>query len=1192
MLAVGLIFVTARNAGAAKPSDYGLTEGNTISAAGSSDPDVYIVNDLGFKRLFLNPAIFGMYAHLGGFANVKNVTPTVRDAFPTSGLYRNCETNAQQVWAVEVTGEDTGVFHPVQMTGGDAVAQDPDFFKKVFCINTREESWYPKSSTPYTSLSQIPVYTRTPGSTIPPVAGNVNVALSPDTPAGQTVTKNAQGIAFTKIRLTGTGTVSSITITRNGAGSVDDIDNVYIYDGSNRLTSGKSLSSSTGKVTFVSLGISVNGTKDLTVKADLSATGGNVNHFDIVSSGDVILSSGTLGGYFPIVGANFTMSGSDGGTLTVAKSGSLSNPNVGAQHVKLSEFKITTATEAGWVRGLRLINNGTVKDADITGLALETGGSKVADGYMSNGYVVFDLGSGVKIEKGNNKIFQVYGNLGGKKAETVELYFELNSDVYVVGDQYGFGMALSSANNGLETASDADAITLQGGVITLSFSGPSASNIADNSQDNVLLEYTINAAKAIELKKHRIVICTDINGDGTYDDYSAAQNVTDLEDIKVKDKSTGTVFVGPSDGSAFIAITAACPGSKNGLYKDFTDTMEMLTGETKTLQVTADLKTSNSGTLAIANNSIIKAILYGYGTLATSSGDLTVAKYSGTNTAVVLADFSPSGDISGNAMTVSTSSLTLGLAGDPKSSTYVKGTANVDLLGLTFKAALGSSLKVTDITLTGYVSDDNSTFAKSLGLSDADATMSVGNLVSGVKLYDGDAGTALSCVMVANNLSSSTSTIQFNNCNWSIPAGATKKLLVKGDLSTNTPSSTYDGIAFNVAATTDITALDDSSQTVNADATLPNGAAASPTVKIRVNNTGSMTISLSPSTPSQEAKYWGQTGTEFSRFRLTSTNEAFYIERFTLIASASGESTNEVNNVNNISVTYTDALGNLLTQSASPNSAGSVSFAFAGTSRPYIPKDSSADLIVKADLKTKSSGATNNVAFSIDFSKTYNGSTANGFRAIGAGSSQVIDGASTGIIDAAAAAKQGNNMYVYRVFPKLDQVAISAGEPLGTKDVLKFTITAMGLSDSKLYFDNLATGSGSIKFEAVASGDTTTTNLTATTYDMADGSVISSDTISAVGDSPSYYASLTLDFGSPGKDVEISGGTSKTFRIEVGFSGFNDKSDYFQLILRDDVNGLINWVADSAGSLADADTASTTSTLRLLPMNGPTLSKL
>ena len=69
---------------AVAPADYGLKEGDVVSAAGSDDPDVYIVNEMGYKRLFLNPAIFGFYGHLGGFAAVKNVSPATRDAFGTS----------------------------------------------------------------------------------------------------------------------------------------------------------------------------------------------------------------------------------------------------------------------------------------------------------------------------------------------------------------------------------------------------------------------------------------------------------------------------------------------------------------------------------------------------------------------------------------------------------------------------------------------------------------------------------------------------------------------------------------------------------------------------------------------------------------------------------------------------------------------------------------------------------------------------------------------------------------------------------------------------------------------------------------------------------------------------------------------------------------------------------------------------
>lgn len=146
-----------------------LKDGDVISAAGSSDPDVYIVNPYGYKRLFLNPAIFGFYGHLGGFAKVKGTTSVTRDIFVTSGLFRNCETNDKKVYGVETTGEDTGILHWVNTTGEQAVADDPDFFKKVFCINTKEFSWY-SQGTAYTSVNQIPDYTRKNVSSSTPVS--------------------------------------------------------------------------------------------------------------------------------------------------------------------------------------------------------------------------------------------------------------------------------------------------------------------------------------------------------------------------------------------------------------------------------------------------------------------------------------------------------------------------------------------------------------------------------------------------------------------------------------------------------------------------------------------------------------------------------------------------------------------------------------------------------------------------------------------------------------------------------------------------------------------------------------------------------------------------------------------------------------------------------------------------------------
>lgn len=127
--------------GMATPEDYGLKEGDLIRAQG--DFDIFIINQYGYKRLFLNPAIFEMYGHLGSWNDVITVSPETRDAFVTSSHYRY--VNEDKVYHLEATGEDTGILHWVNMTGEDFLAQGgtPN---AIFTINKSELDWYPKGA--------------------------------------------------------------------------------------------------------------------------------------------------------------------------------------------------------------------------------------------------------------------------------------------------------------------------------------------------------------------------------------------------------------------------------------------------------------------------------------------------------------------------------------------------------------------------------------------------------------------------------------------------------------------------------------------------------------------------------------------------------------------------------------------------------------------------------------------------------------------------------------------------------------------------------------------------------------------------------------------------------------------------------------------------------------------------------------
>jgi len=128
-------------AGMAKPEDYGLKEGDLIRAEG--DFDIFIISQYGYKRLFLNPVIFNMYGHLGGWSSVKTVRPQVRDAFITSNYYRYIDS--PKVYQLEITGGDTGKLHWLNMSGENFLSQGgkPE---SVFIINKSELNWYPKAA--------------------------------------------------------------------------------------------------------------------------------------------------------------------------------------------------------------------------------------------------------------------------------------------------------------------------------------------------------------------------------------------------------------------------------------------------------------------------------------------------------------------------------------------------------------------------------------------------------------------------------------------------------------------------------------------------------------------------------------------------------------------------------------------------------------------------------------------------------------------------------------------------------------------------------------------------------------------------------------------------------------------------------------------------------------------------------------
>ena len=107
----------------------------------------------------------------------------------------------------------------------------------------------------------------------PPVttSGPLTVSLASDNPAGGTIVAGQATADLAHFNFSGTGTISALTLKRGGVSDQDTLSNVYLYDGVTRLTDAYSFNNA-GDLTFSGLSIAVAGSKNISVRADVSSS--------------------------------------------------------------------------------------------------------------------------------------------------------------------------------------------------------------------------------------------------------------------------------------------------------------------------------------------------------------------------------------------------------------------------------------------------------------------------------------------------------------------------------------------------------------------------------------------------------------------------------------------------------------------------------------------------------------------------------------------------------------------------------------------------------------------------------------------------------------------------------------------------------------------------------------------------------
>jgi len=1040
--------------------------------------------------------------------------------------------------------------------------------------------------------------------------GGLSISLASDTPASTTIPSSADSVEVATYKMTATDgavTIDQLVLRLGGVGATTNIANTYLYEGNVRLTNARSINSTTREVTFSSLDLSFTDgeTKYVSVRIDVAAAAtvaaGDTVYFSLVDA-DAVTTDSDVSGNFPVSGNTMTFSDTVAGTLTVIDNGSITNPTLGQEGATIAKVKFSAATEGASIEQVMFdIDNAS----EHSNFELYDGSDLLATGTVDGKKVTFVLSPAYEIAKGDDQTLTVKADIGGEANDVISVAIEESADVMAVGSIYGFNMGVDvtgfdqTGNSNCTT--ECSESTVQGGDLTFAFNGPSSTTIAVDSSDVSFLNFTLTAGNWVQVK--RIDVLVDGTDDGGTDDgliqTDSDLNLTDIS-IRLED---GTVWMGPEELSA--------SGSDNQQTLTFDDYQDLQAGDSLDLMITADVD-------AGAPNADVFYMMIDMS--ATSAEDVN-----GDNLSVTT-DIVPTADITGYNMTLSTSSMTVQESSTPTAGTYVKGTDGVQFVGYAFTAGTSSDITVTDATFT-IAGDNDGTYTD--GVEDVVVT----DHVTSCSIYDGVTGSLIDGP-VGVQAASLVYTVDFENFSWTVMSGEVEKMTMKCDLA-NVAVMSDNGDAYKAAliATTGVatvTAEDEEGDSVSVYYDVNDDGTATDTIthatigttdapEIDVSSSGTLTITAASDMPTSTIVLGSSTGVSVAKYKLTSANEAFVVNKMTFANcydtngadfNGDGDCTDGTetlgadNAANVLTASYTNSEG--VTETVNGYfTSGEVTFSGMDL---YVGADASVYVTILADTSAVSStGATSGTLIAASLNDV-----AADLEAVGQGSGTTLTGATV-----TYSADDSNQMTLYKTKPTISS---SSGTPsgalyTGSNDVFHFTIAADSrgyVTLNEIAFAISSTDVGATNWNVCdTTGGSTgidepdlslydVSDLSTaldddgdwTLYDSSDGSVCTEDT-----DDVDYILFDATGSATTGSDV-ISAGSSVTYALYVtvnstGANAAND--DTLRVSLETNTNsasgtsahagtdGTINWEDDSATTDLYA------SLLKTLPINGNAL---
>lgn len=855
-----------------------------------------------------------------------------------------------------------------------------------------------------------------------PAGPAVLTASDGGSPGNATIPYNATDVIMAKVKFMGTGTISAIRVTRTGLARDADVTGLKLFDGTTQLGTTQTLNSA-HQAAFTGLSIAVSGEKMLTIAADISnVNAGDILQFGLEAGSDVTLSSGSVGGTFPLRGGQMTISSVAIGSATLFRGPDMptSNTEINPDQTafRFTQVRIQAGSaEDLTVRQIVAIQSGTATASDVKDIMLvnDTAGTTLATVAVlpGNGRVVFDNLS-VPIKKGEDVRLSVKASMSGGSSSGRTVGFDLHDGVAytvrVVGNTFGFGVTPTRndfcATTGVTGGACQVQTVSQGNLrVSRASSSPSTGNIPQGGTQVplVAVEYTVTGEE---------VRMTSQNWDFTF----GTMVCTELTSVTLYN-AAGTVVAGPQD-CANNTVT-------------FTDSMTHPVGTTVyTMKGNIAQATSGADTV-IATLDVSEFTVRGV-----QSGKSTTV-----NTTT---------DVAGNTLTVQAAALTVTTGATPIAGSVVAGVQDFTLANIILDASGGGEdAKVTAITVT----DATGTAALPLDLvnwelwGDPD-TSDTNDAVVRIETTNSTAAATATA-----NTAGIDSTVAFTlKTPIRIAKAKSVTLQVKADVIAGATTGTAVTAAHqvNLNAAADIT----STGWITGTAITETVAGAGQTQIVRAS--GTLRVELAADTATAGPIVAGSTGVSLAKYKLTSAFEDIDITEIPLFLADGAVAAGTLGNVSKVKV-YKDgtAIGN--TAGYTFNSSGAVTVVLS-TGVLRATKDVPLYLELKADFNAKEQVQSGTqVRFGIGDSDG-NATTWGTTRAGAAGNYNIVANGrdagtrltATTITSTGAAGGVVAGGDAFGVFDGVLTVGLDANSPSGVqtagtgKEILRFWLTATG----------------------------------------------------------------------------------------------------------------------------------------------------